>query len=93
MENSGVVSSKIISDMDDHGEMRVDAMAWAAAAIETKPFERDISKEIKQKFDEKYGPCWFCVCGTDFKAFVTHESKHFIFFYHGKMAICLYKAG
>jgi len=24
---------------------------------------------------------------------VTHESKNFIFFYHGKTAICLYKCG
>ena len=36
----------------------------------------------------------FCgIVGSDFRAFVTHESKHFIFFYIGKTAICLYKAG
>lgn len=45
------------------------------------------------KFEVKYGPTWHCIVGTDFKAFVTHESKHFVFFYHGKMAFCLYKAG
>lgn len=44
-------------------------------------------------FDQKYGPTWHCIVGSDFRAFVTHEAKHFIFFYIGKTAICLYKAG
>ena len=31
--------------------------------------------------------------GSDFKAQVTHEAKTFFFFYIGKVAICIYKAG
>ena len=34
-------------------------------------------------FDKKYGPTWHCIVGSDFRAYVTHESKHFIFFYVG----------
>lgn len=33
--------------VDDHGEMRVDAQSWAAAAIETKSDEKEISRAIK----------------------------------------------
>ena len=33
--------------VDDHGEMRVDAQSWAAAAIETKSDEKEISRTIK----------------------------------------------
>lgn len=44
-------------------------------------------------FDQKYGPTWHCIVGSDFRAFVTHDHKHFIFFYVGKTAICLFKAG
>lgn len=33
--------------MDDHGEMRVDAQNWAAAAIETKKDEKEISRAVK----------------------------------------------
>ena len=86
--------SKVICDMDDHGvrgEMKNDAMSVAAAALEGNQEEKDISKHIKTHFDHKYGPTWFCIVGADFKAFVTHEAKHFIFFYIGKTAICLYK--
>lgn len=35
------------SAVDDHGEMRVDAQSWAAAAIETKSDEKEISRAIK----------------------------------------------
>lgn len=47
----------------------------------------------QRHFDQKYGPTWHCIAGSDFKAYVTHESKSFIFFYVGKQAILLYKAG
>ena len=80
--------------MDDHGvhgDMKSDAMNVASAALESNQEEKDISKYIKSHFDHKYGPTWHCVVGSDFKAFVTHESKHFIFFYIGKIAVCLYK--
>lgn len=86
---------KMICDMDDHGihgEMKNDALSVAAVAIEGNQEEKDISKHIKTYFDQKYGPTWHCIVGSDFRAFVTHESKHFIFFYVGKTAICLYKA-
>ena len=91
---AGGPSAKMVCDMDDHGvhgEMKNDALKVAAAAIEGNQEEKDISKHIKAHFDQKYGPTWHCIVGSDFRAFVTHESKHFIFFYVGKLAICLYK--
>lgn len=36
-----------VSTVDDHGEMRVDAQNWAAAAIESKSDEKEISRAIK----------------------------------------------
>ena len=91
---AGGPGMKMVCDMDDHGvhgEMRGDAMNVAAAALEAHQEENNISKHIKTFFDQKYGPTWHCIVGSDFRAFVTHESKHFIFFYIGKTAICLYK--
>ena len=79
--------------MDEHGDMKQDAMNVAQQAIEAHQMEKDISRFIKAFFDKKYGPTWHCFVGSDFRAFVTHESKHFIFFYVGKIAICLYKCG
>lgn len=73
--------------------MKNDAIASAKEALESGHDEKDISATVKRFFDKKYGPTWHCIVGSDFKAFVTHESKHFLFFYEGKMAICLYKCG
>lgn len=53
----------------------------------------DLAAAPQRKFDKQYGPTWHCIVGSDFKAFVSHESKHFIFFYIGKSAILLYKCG
>jgi dynein light chain LC8-type len=89
----GYGGNKIVCDMDEHGEMKSDAMSQAAKAIEQFTEEKAISRDIKGYMDSKYGPTWHCVVGSDFRAYVTHESKHFLFFYIGKTAICLYKAG
>ncbi|KAJ1455626.1 dynein light chain type 1-domain-containing protein [Pelagophyceae sp. CCMP2097] len=85
--------TKTVTDMDPHGEMKADVAALAAEALEDFVTEVDISRHIKAHFDAKYGPTWHCIVGSDFRAFVTHGAKHFIFFYHGKTAICLYKCG
>ena len=87
------IDKQMVCDMDEHGEMKADAINVAHGACEQFVQEKDISKHIKQYFDSKYGPTWHCIVGSDFRSFVTHESKHFIFFYHGKVAICLYKCG
>lgn len=88
------VGLQTVTDMDEHGEMKQEVYNLAAFAIEQFVTEVEISKHIKVRcvvcvgvtaaqahFDQKYGPTWHCVVGSDFKAFVTHESKHFIFFY------------
>ena len=91
--------SKVISDMDEHSSdsenMRADARKAAQQAIEMVGNGElsDVAKHIKEFFDSKYGLTWHCIVGNDFRAFVTHESKTFIFFYQGKNAIMLYKAG
>lgn len=81
--------------MDEHGDMKRDAILFAKEALDSAEIkeEKDVSAFIKRKFDKKYGPTWHCIVGSDFKAFVSHESKHFIFFYIGKSAILLYKCG
>ena len=73
--------------MDEHGEMKQEAYNLAAYAVEQFVTEMEISKHIKAQFDEKYGPTWHCIVGSDFKLPCTHEAKHFIFFYHGKTAV------
>jgi len=52
-----------------------------------------MANNIKREFDRRYGPTWHCIVGRDFGSFVTHESKHFIYFCLGQIAILLFRNG
>merc|ERR1712129_341859 len=54
---------------------------------------RRISAYIKKEFDKKYNPTWHCIVGRNFGSYVTHETRHFIYFYLGQVAILLFKSG
>ncbi|KAM3128099.1 hypothetical protein pb186bvf_019800 [Paramecium bursaria] len=82
-----------VIDMPENSDMKTDAQAQARHAVETFKVESQISNYIKKFFDEKYGPNWHCVVGKHFNSYVSYESKHYIFFYEGQMAILLYKMG
>jgi hypothetical protein len=49
--------------------------------------------DIKKEFDKKHGPTWHAIVGRSFGSYVTHETKHFIYFYLGQVAILLFKSG
>lgn len=36
---------------------------------------------------------FFSIVGRNFGSYVTHETKHFIYFYLGQVAILLFKSG
>ena len=58
-------------------------------------FEKDglaLSEEIKKKFDASWGPSWHVILGRNFGSFVTHETRCFIYFYVGNVAIMMYKS-
>ena len=56
-------------------------------------YPQDIAAYIKKEFDKKYNPTWHCIVGRNFGSYVTHETKHFIYFYLGQVAILLFKSG
>jgi len=60
---------------------------------DTLHFFQDIAAYIKKEFDKKYNPTWHCIVGRNFGSYVTHETRHFIYFYLGQVAILLFKSG
>lgn len=62
-------------------------------AIDKWTVEKDIAAYIKKEFDSKHGPTWHCIVGKNFGSYVTHESKHFIYFYLDSLAFLLFKSG
>jgi dynein light chain LC8-type len=45
--------------------------------------ENQIAQFIKKECDKNFNPTWHCFVGKNFGSFVTHETKHFIYFYIG----------
>ncbi|CAJ1451124.1 unnamed protein product [Effrenium voratum] len=74
-------------------DMQQDAIDCATQALEKYNIEKDIAAFIKKEFDKKYNPTWHAVVGRNFGSYVTHETKHFIYFYLGQVAILLFKSG
>ncbi|KAJ8347718.1 hypothetical protein SKAU_G00263070 [Synaphobranchus kaupii] len=83
----------VIKNADMSEDMQQDAVDCATQAMEKFNIEKDIAAYIKKEFDKKYNPTWHCIVGRNFGSYVTHETKHFIYFYLGQVAILLFKSG
>ncbi|XP_013196877.1 dynein light chain 2, cytoplasmic isoform X1 [Amyelois transitella] len=83
----------VIKNADMNEEMQQDAVDCATQALEKFNIEKDIAAFIKKEFDKKYNPTWHCIVGRNFGSYVTHETRHFIYFYLGQVAILLFKSG
>ena len=83
----------VIKNADMSEEMQQNAIDVANQALDKHNIERDIAAYMKKEFDKKYNPTWHCVVGRSFGSYVTHESKNFIYFYIGQLAVLLFKSG
>ena len=83
----------VIKNADMTNQMQDESVKTAVTALEKFNIEKDIAAYIKKEFDKKYGATWHCIVGRNFGSYVTHETKHFIYFYLGQVAILLFKSG
>lgn len=83
----------MVKNADMHDAMQEIAIDVAKQALEQYNIEKDIAAYIKKEFDKRYNPTWHCVVGRNFGSYVTHETKHFMYFYLGQVAILLFKSG
>ncbi|MBZ3874329.1 Dynein light chain 1, cytoplasmic [Sciurus carolinensis] len=83
----------VIKNVDMSEEMQQDSVKCATQALEKYSIEKDIAAQIKKEFDKKYNPTWHCIVGRNFGSYVTLETKLFIYFYLGQVAVLLFKSG
>ncbi|ERE85696.1 dynein light chain 1, cytoplasmic isoform X2 [Cricetulus griseus] len=74
-------------------EMQQDSVECTTQTLEKYNIEMDIAAHIKKEFEKKYNPTWHYIVGRNFGSYVTHDTKHFIYFYLGQVAILLFKSG
>ncbi|KAH8104962.1 dynein light chain type 1-domain-containing protein [Phellopilus nigrolimitatus] len=82
----------VIKNVDMTDEMQLEAVDIASSALEKYNIEKDIAAQIKKEFDKRYGATWHVVVGKNFGSYVTHETKHFIYFYVGSLALLIWKS-
>ena len=68
------------------GGMRVAVVDVQRAMMQTEDGLR-VQATLKKEFDKKYNPTWHCVVGRNFGSYVTHETKHFIYFYLDRKSV------
>ncbi|XP_005377635.1 PREDICTED: dynein light chain 1, cytoplasmic-like [Chinchilla lanigera] len=83
----------VINNENMSEKMQQGLVECTAQMLERFNIEKDIVAYIKMEFDKKYNPTWHCIVGRNFSSYVTHESKHFIYFYLGQVAILLLRSG
>ena len=84
----------ISTDMDITSEMKKDAETKAKEFLgHTEINEAEVSKQIKDYFDNKYHPNWHCVIGKSYFSSFSHEENTHIFFTVGQISVLLYKLG
>ena len=73
--------------------MAIDVQDYAVKAIQEFKSENDIANAIKKYMDSQHTPTWNVMCGRSFGAYVTHESKRYIYFSVGHLSILCWKCG
>ena len=71
--------------------MQQHAVDCANYAFQQKRILDDIAQILKTEFDTMYDPTWQCIIGRSLGSYVTHQAKHFIFFYWGEVGVLLWK--
>ena len=82
----------VIKAADMSEDMQQDAVDTAIQAMEKFTIEKEISAYIKKDFDKRYSPTWHCIVGRNYGSFVTYESRYYINFHLGDIAILLFKS-
>lgn len=82
----------VIKNVDMAEDMQKETVDIAVEALQAHQLEKDIAAKIKRDMDTKFTPTWHVVVGKNFGSFVTHETKHFIYFYVDKMAFLIWKS-
>jgi len=90
--NGSTAGKAIIKNVDMTIEMQRESVEIASTALEKYNIEKDIAAQIKKEFDQRHGPTWHVVVGKNFGSYVTHETRHFIYFYVGSLAFLIWKS-
>lgn len=82
-----------IKNADMNEVLQTEVVELAKAAMDRFNTEKDMANWIKKELDRQHTPFWHIIVGRNFGSYVTHETKHFVYFYVDELAVLCYKAG
>lgn len=71
-------ATKMVTFSSMHPEMEESAAEIAVKAVMNCQMEEDIAENIKQCFEQQYGPTWHCAVGSCFGSAVEHRTDEYI---------------
>lgn len=73
-------------------KFNIEKVGWTKSCCDQGWLTRqDIAAYVKQEFDRRFGTTWHVIVGRNFGSYVTHETRHFIYFYLGQIAFLIFK--
>lgn len=79
----------------DKYSIEKDIAAYVKKEVSNQRFQRfqrfQHTLQPLTQLDQRFGVTWHCIVGRSFGSYVTHETKHFIYFYVGQIAILVFK--
>ncbi|KAI5730169.1 hypothetical protein M8J76_010784 [Diaphorina citri] len=82
-----------IKKVDMTKKMQAYVIRAAKVAFEKCTSQEEIAAYLKNRFNRRYEPMWTCIVGTNFGAYVSYESRRFIYFYLGQTGVLLFRNG
>merc|ERR1712226_507955 len=86
MGSVGLIVSKNIKKVLSNSRKMSERKAVIKNADMAEDMQQDAIECATQAM-EKFNPTWHAIVGRNFGSYVTHETKHFIYFYLGQVAI------
>ncbi|KAH9193328.1 hypothetical protein AeNC1_004703 [Aphanomyces euteiches] len=79
----------VLEDVIKHVTQRLsqyDTEEWEMKGLQ-------VCEDIREHLDKTWDPHWVVCIGRNFGSYVTHVTRHFVYFYYNEKAILVYKAG
>ncbi|PWN97516.1 hypothetical protein FA09DRAFT_298009 [Tilletiopsis washingtonensis] len=86
------IPKAVIKNADMEQPMQDAAIGIALDSLRQFSVEKDMAAHVKRAMDQQFGATWHAVVGRNYGSYVTHETKHFIYFYLGQIAFLLWRA-
>lgn len=69
-----------IKKVDMTKKMQTYVIRAAKVAFEKCTSQEEIAAYLKNRFNRRYEPMWTCIVGTNFGAYVSYESRRWVYF-------------